>query len=101
VKVGIRTSALTFGRFDVLAVMICHVVFVALLVIVGWHFHLSYWYFLGLAGAVLLIAAQYRMIRHRDPQACFRAFLQNNWVGAVIFAGICAHYYFPHGPSIS
>jgi 4-hydroxybenzoate polyprenyltransferase len=101
VKVGIRTSAITFGRFDVLAVMVCHVVFVALLAIVGWHFHFSYWYFLGLVGAVLLIAAQYRMIRHRDPRACFRAFLQNNWVGAVIFAGICAHYYFPHGPSIS
>ena len=101
VRLAIRTSAKTLGRFDVLAVMICHGLFIATLAVIGRHFRLSYWYFLGLIVAALLAARQYRMIRARDPHHCFRAFHQNNWVGAAVFAGLCAHYYLPHGPSIN
>jgi 4-hydroxybenzoate polyprenyltransferase len=94
-RIGIRTSALTFGRFDVAAVMTCHVVFLAILVVVGLRFRLGIYYYGGLAVAGALAASQYFMIRDREPARCFRAFMRNNWVGAAVFAGILAHYYLP------
>jgi 4-hydroxybenzoate polyprenyltransferase len=97
IKLSIRTSALTFGEFDIAAVMICHALFIATLALVGWRFQLSWWFFFGLVGAGILAGTQYQMIRAREPQGCFRAFHNNNWVGAIVFAGLCAHYYLPHG----
>lgn len=94
-KLGIRTSALTFGRYDVAAVMISHALFLATFVIAARKFHLGFHFYAGLALAALLAALQYRMIRDREPGDCFRAFRFNNWVGAAIFAGILAHYYLP------
>lgn len=94
-KLGIRTSALTLGSFDVAGVMISHTLFLALLVIVGLKSHLGVYFYAGLLAAGLLAGMQYGMIRGRDPAGCFRAFRQNNWVGAAIFAGIVAHYYLP------
>ena len=94
-KLGIRTSALTLGSFDVAGVMISHMLFLALLVIVGLKSHLGVYFYAGLLAAGLLAGMQYGMIRGRDPAGCFRAFRQNNWVGAAIFAGIVAHYYLP------
>jgi 4-hydroxybenzoate polyprenyltransferase len=92
-KIGIRTSAITFGRYDVAAVMGCHALFLLILLWIGrllpgWYFHF------GLAIAAGLAAVQYRMIRGRDPASCFRAFRHNNWIGAVIFAGIFASFFF-------
>jgi len=92
-KIGIRTSAIAFGRHDVAAVMACHALFLLILLWIGRL--LPGWYFyLGLAVAASLAAIQYRMIRNRHPADCFRAFRHNNWVGAVIFAGICASFFF-------
>jgi len=87
-RIGIRTSALLFGRFDVAAVMLCHVAFLALLAGVGWKLRLAWPFYVGLAGAAVLTGFQYTLIRGRDPGRCFQAFLNNNWVGGVIFAGI-------------
>jgi 4-hydroxybenzoate polyprenyltransferase len=92
-KIGIRTSAITFGRHDVAAVMGCHALFLLIMLWIGrllpgWVFHL------GLAVATSLVAVQYRMIRDRDPADCFRAFRHNNWIGAAIFAGIFASFFF-------
>jgi 4-hydroxybenzoate polyprenyltransferase len=87
-KIGIRTSAILFGGFDVIAVMLCHLAFLALLAGIGWHLRLAWPYYLGLAGAAALMAYQYVLIRGREPQRCFRAFLNNNWVGGAVFAGI-------------
>ncbi len=87
-KIGIRTAAILFGRFDVAAVMLCHAAFLALLAGIGWRMHLAWPYYVGLAGAAVLIAHQYTLIRGRDPGRCFRAFLNNNWVGGAVFAGI-------------
>jgi 4-hydroxybenzoate polyprenyltransferase len=53
---------------------------------------LGFAYYLGLIAASGLIIYQYRLIRERDPALCFRAFLHNNWVGAVVFAGITLGY---------
>ena len=94
-KLGIRTSALTLGNFDVAGVMISHALFLAILVIVGMKSHLGVYYYAGLLAAGLLAGMQYGMIRGRDPAGCFRAFRHNNWIGAAIFAGILAHYYLP------
>jgi 4-hydroxybenzoate polyprenyltransferase len=99
-KLSIRTSALTVGKFDVTVVMACHALFIATLALVGWRFRLSYAFFVGLLGAAALVIAQYPLIRGREPQACFRAFHMNNWVGASVFLGLCAHYYLPHVSSI-
>ena len=94
-RIGIRTSAITFGRFDVAAVMISHALFLLSMVVAGAYFKLGIYYYAGLALAAVLAASQFAMIRKREPAACFQAFLRNNWVGAAVFAGILAHYYLP------
>ncbi len=90
VKLGIRTAALLFGRFDVVAVMLFHAGFLGIMAWLGWAAGLGSLYFAGLAAATVLCAWQFRMIRGRTREGCFRAFLHNNWVGAAVFAGIAA-----------
>ena len=89
-RIGIRTAAILFGRFDVVAVMACHAVFIVLMAVVGWMARLDAAYFAGLGVAGLLCVSQLRMIRDRSRAGCFRAFLHNNWVGAAVFAGLLA-----------
>lgn len=91
-KIGIKTSAITFGRYDVLAVMLCHAGFITLMGLIGYWQQLRGVYFLSLAVATALIAAQLPQIRQRDRQQCFAAFLSNNRVGATIFIGIVADF---------
>jgi 4-hydroxybenzoate polyprenyltransferase len=93
-KIGIRTAAITFGHYDVAAVMICHAVFLLIMVWIGVLIRAGWYFYLGLIVAAGLAGVQYRMIRQRDPTGCFRAFRNNNWVGAAIFAGIFASFYF-------
>ena len=93
-RIGIRTSAITFGRLDVAAVMGCHAFFLLIMLWIGRLFRPGWYFYLGLAVAAGLVAFQYRMIRDRDPAGCFRAFQHNNWIGAAIFAGIFASFYF-------
>ncbi len=93
-RIGIRTSAITFGRLDVAAVMACYSLFLLIMIWIGRLFQPGWVFYLGLAVAAGLVAVQYRMIRARDPADCFRAFRHNNWIGAAIFAGIFASSYF-------
>jgi len=88
VRIGIRTAAILFGRCEVAAVMLFHGGFIALMTGVGFLAGLGIAYFAGLAVAALLCAWQFRMIRRRSREGCFRAFLHNNWVGAAVFAGL-------------
>jgi 4-hydroxybenzoate polyprenyltransferase len=92
IKIGIRTSAILFGRFDVAAVMLAHAIFVLLLAWIGWRAWLTWPFYVSLLITAGLVAYQYTLIRSREPARCFRAFLHNNWVGAVIFAGIVLSY---------
>ncbi|HTO47776.1 MAG TPA: 4-hydroxybenzoate octaprenyltransferase [Burkholderiales bacterium] len=92
VRLGIRTSAILFGRHDVAAVMICYATMLAILVWVGMYEKLGLAYYAGLAVAAAMMAYHYTLIRGRTREGCFRAFLHNNWVGAAIFAGIVAAY---------
>lgn len=91
-KIGIKTSAITFGRFDVLAVMLCYAASLALLVRVGFSFRRGWIYFAALAVAACIAGYHYYLIRDRDRARCFKAFLHNNWFGAVVFAGIALDY---------
>lgn len=93
-RIGLKSSAILLGRFDVAGVMASHTLFLGLMAIAGgWHL-LGTLYYAGLAAAAGLIAYQYWLIRRRERDACFRAFLNNNWVGFVIFIGLAADRYF-------
>jgi len=96
-KIGIKTSAITFGRFDVLGVMVCHTCFIAIMLVIGQMQQMNLAYYAGLMAASGLIAYQYTLIRNRDRALCFKAFLHNNWVGMTVFAGIALDFLlFPH-----
>lgn len=96
-KIGIQTSAITFGRFDVLGVMVCHACFIAIMLIIGQLQQMNLAYYAGLMWATGLIIYQYTLIRNRDRALCFKAFLHNNWVGMVVFAGIALDFFiYPH-----
>lgn len=91
-KIGIKTSAITFGRYDVLAVMLCYAVSFAIMLVVGWQYGLRGWFLAGLAVAAACALYHYTLIRERDRMRCFTAFRHNNWLGAAVFAGIALDY---------
>ncbi len=87
-KLGIYTSAITFGHMDVVAVMLCYAVTLALFTWVGWSYGLRLWFVIGILLALLCAIYHYFLIRHRTPQGGFTAFQHNNWLGCYIFIGI-------------
>lgn len=91
-KIGIRTAAITFGRFDIAAVMTCYAGTLALLAAVGQIEALGAPYYAGLAVATGIAAYHYTLIRERSREGCFRAFNHNNWFGAAVFGGVLASY---------
>jgi len=91
-KIGIKTSAITFGRFDVAAVMLCYMLTFAIVFLVGWQYGLRAWFAAGMLVAAGCAVYHYRLIRERDRMRCFTAFLHNNWLGAAVFAGIALDY---------
>jgi 4-hydroxybenzoate polyprenyltransferase len=93
-KLGLRTSAIAFGRFDVLAVMLCYAIYLALLMWVGRVQSLGGFFHAGVLAASLLALWHFRLIRERERAKCFRAFLSNHWLGLAIFAGTVADYAF-------
>jgi 4-hydroxybenzoate polyprenyltransferase len=94
VKIGLKSSAILLGRYDVAAVMACHTVFLGIMTVVGWWLRLGVFYYLGLALAAGFVVHQYQLIVDRDPKKCFQAFLSNNWFGAAVFAGIALEVFF-------
>jgi 4-hydroxybenzoate polyprenyltransferase len=93
-RIGVKTSAILFGRGDVAMTMLCLAVFIALMALIGVRVKLGPAYFLGVAAAALFGAYQYVLIRTRTRAGCFKAFLYNNWVGAALFSGIAADFLF-------
>ena len=87
-KLGLRTSAITLGRWDVAAVMASYALMEAILIFVGVRLDLGWPYYLGLAGAGAMMGYHWLLIRGRTREGCFQAFKHNNWVGGAIFAGI-------------
>lgn len=91
-KIGIKTSAITFGRFDVAAVMLCYAATLAIIAWIGWTLHMGLAFYCGLAVAAGIMGVHYTWIKGRERMPCFKAFLHNNWVGAAIFAGIVVDF---------
>ena len=91
-RIGIKTSAITFGRFDVAAVMLCYAVTLAIIGLIGWERHLGWPFYLGLVVSAGIMGLHYTWIRGRERMPCFKAFLHNNYVGLAIFAGIAVDY---------
>jgi 4-hydroxybenzoate polyprenyltransferase len=91
-KIGIRTSAITFGRFDVAAVMLCYGAALAIDLVCGWTLGLRWWFVGGIAVAAGMALYHYTLIRGRDRMQCFAAFRHNNWLGAAMFIGVALDY---------
>jgi 4-hydroxybenzoate polyprenyltransferase len=93
-KLGLKSSAILLGRYDVAGVMASHAIFLMLLVAIGIWQWLGAIYYVGLGAAGVLVYRQYNLIRTREREACFKAFLDNNWVGLAVFAGLAGDLWF-------
>jgi len=102
-KIGVKSTAILFGNADVPLTMFLQGLALLALLLAGKQLQLSIWYYAGLAVAAALIVYQYSLMRKRQPADCFRAFLNNHYVGMAVFAGFAAHYLsvmlFPGVPS--
>jgi len=92
-KIGIKSSAITFGRLDVVAVMICYALTLLILAMCGIWLVMGYAYYIGLIAATAVAIYHYYLIRAREKTNCFKAFLHNNWFGFSVFSGVAAHYW--------
>jgi 4-hydroxybenzoate polyprenyltransferase len=93
-KIGIKTSAITFGKLDLAAIAFCYAALFALFSWVGVRRGMHEPFYAGLVLAAVIALYHLRLIRHREPQACFRAFLHNSWLGAALLGGIVADFAF-------
>jgi 4-hydroxybenzoate polyprenyltransferase len=91
-RIGIKTSAITFGKYDILAVKLSYAATLVILAGVGFRLGLGWAYYAGLAGAAGIASYHYTLIRNREREKCFKAFLHNNWFGAAVFGGILLNY---------
>ena len=98
-RVGVRSTAILFGSLDRLAVGVAQLLVLSGLVLFGRSTGLGPGYWLGLAAAAGLMAYQQYLARERDPAGCFRAFLNNNWVGLMVFLGIVLDYLLRPSPA--
>lgn len=91
-KIGIKTSAITFGNWDVLAIMLSYLISLLLILTCGLQFGLSWPFIIGVVLAGLIAIYHYSLIKERDRAKCFAAFRHNNWLGAAVFSGIVIDY---------
>ncbi len=91
-RIGVRSSAILFGRADVAAVMFCYGIYLSLLLVVGAAIHARWPFYLGWAAALACVVYHYLLIRNRARANCFRAFRHNQWVGLAVFAGVALNY---------
>ena len=87
-RLGMKSTAILFGDSDNMMIGLLQVMFIAAMWLAGRQFDLGLPYFLSLVGASLLFAWQQILTSDRQPEACFRAFVNNQWVGALVFLGI-------------
>lgn len=91
-KIGIRTSAITFGDNDISAIMICHFWFTVLMTILGLQIQATWPFWIALPISIYWQYKQYKQIKTRDCWLCFRTFLENNRIGLIWFLAIAGHY---------
>lgn len=101
-KIGVKSAAILFGEADVFLVMFLQGLALSALLMAGWQLQLSLFYYAGLGGALIVIVYQYVLIRHRERERCFKAFLSNHYLGMIVFLGLFAHYLWAiFGPTAS
>ena len=93
-KIGVKSTAILFRQQDRLIIGLLQLATLSLLAVVGHLEQLTIWYYAGLGFAAMLFIYQQTLIRQRIPSLCFKAFLNNHWVGLVIFLGIFLNYAF-------
>ena len=91
-KIGVKSSAILFADMDKLLIFVMQAMMIFALFLAGQSMHFGRWYFGGLAAAALLFLYQQWLIRNREPAGCLRAFLNNQYVGMVIFIGVLLQY---------
>ena len=91
-RIGIRTSAITLGRYDVAAVMAFYATFIAIWAALGAQLAMGWAYFAGLGVAALIAGWHYGLIRDRSRDGCFRAFRLNHWIGFAVFVGVALQF---------
>jgi 4-hydroxybenzoate polyprenyltransferase len=91
-RIGVKSTAILFGEADRHMIALIQALFFVVMIMIGRQFELGGYYYAGLAAAMMLAIYQMILIWRRDPGGCFKAFLNNNWFGIAIFAGIAAHY---------
>ncbi len=89
-KIGIKTSAITLGRFDVAGVMLSYAAYLVVWGVLGWRLGYGWAYAGGLAAAAATAAWHFTLIRDRSRDGCFKAFRLNHWIGFAVFAGVVA-----------
>ncbi|MDO9475334.1 MAG: 4-hydroxybenzoate octaprenyltransferase [Pseudohongiella sp.] len=87
-QIGVKSTAILFGDADKVMIGMLQGMFVLALLLVGRSLGLNLWYYLGVFAASFLLVYQQLLIRDRQPDACFRAFLNNHWVGLAVFVGV-------------
>ena len=92
ISIGLKSTAILFGRFDLLILRLLKLLMIALLVWLGLRLQFSWPWYAGVALAAVLFTWQQYQVRNRDRDACFKAFLNNNWVGVAIWTGLLTTY---------
>ncbi len=93
-RIGVKSTAILFGDADRFIIAVIQALMLSAMLLVGLRQHLGVFYYLGLLSALGLAVYQQTLIKDRAPAQCFKAFLNNNWLGAALFAGIVLHYFF-------
>lgn len=92
VKLGLKSTAILFAELDRFMIAVLQISFLATLLLVTRSVEFSIYYYLGLSGAAGLFIYQHYLTWNRDREGCFKAFLNNHWVGLSVFLGVLAHH---------
>lgn len=92
ISLGLKSTAILFGKHDLLILRILKILMIALLIVLGMKLQLAWPWFAGVAVAAGLFVWQQKLVLKREREACFKAFLNNNWVGVAILTGLIAAY---------
>ena len=92
IRIGVKSTAILFGDSDRHIIAVLQVMTLLTLYLVGRMIHMSHWFHAGLWAGAVFFAYQLWLIRAREPDACFRAFLNNNYFGMAVFIGMALEY---------
>lgn len=92
ISIGLKSTAILFGQNDLVIIRLLKILMIALLLILGWWLQFSWPWFAGVAVAAVLFVRQQVLVKDRQRDACFNAFLNNNWVGVAIWTGLLLTY---------